>query len=260
MTVSPRIHRNCSGVRDDAGVTAGPDDAEVSRVPARSEVVQPLAADVLRRQRSILEAWLQSDDARRTAQRLVRRRQLSRVPEELLNDAWLRLESTFGRRTEPYPSLDDVASAARFGARLLDNLSRDWVRSAGRRVEVELSDTLVTLDDGHDHAERRILVEQLIGAVAERAVSSVPCPGCPSEVVAAAALEVLHLVLSGHDGAADGRSFVDQLMYEALDRLDRLDGDVERSTAARAQRKSRCSRCVMALLQSSANDLGEVAP
>lgn len=241
-------------------VTAGDHESDTARASAEItavDVAPDASGDVLRRQRALLQAWLQSPDAREAARVYLARRQLSRPPEELLNDAWLRIEGTFARRTEPYPALDDTKSAARFGSRLIDNLSRDWKRSVARRAEVELTDTLVSVDDGHDAAERRILVEQLIGAVADRAVSPVRCPGCPSEVVAAAALEVLHLVLTGHDGAIEGRSFVDQLMYEALDRLD---GDTERSAAARAQRKSRCSRCVMELLQTSAHDLGEMSP
>jgi hypothetical protein len=212
---------------------------------------------LLATQRQLLEDWLHTDDARQTAARLIRRRGLSRSADELISEAWLRIQRAFGRRDEPYPSIETSDDAARFAARVLDNLSRDWRRSDSRGSGVEFVEPDVPHDGGTSGIEERMLISQLLHVVALRATTDTHCPGCPAEVVAGTALEVLHLVLNGHDGGGDGRTWIDQVLYAALDRID---GDPDRTEAARAQRKSRCGRCVMALLEAGLRDLGEVAP
>lgn len=202
----------------------------------------------------LLTTWLESDDALATATRLVRRRGLSVSGPELVNEAYLRMRRRFDGDTTP-PVFGDLRDAARYGARMLDNLSRDLVRSRLRGAAlVRLDDGDVALDSGDDlsHVERRVLVEQLLRAVARRASEHIACHGCPSEVVAAAALEVVHLVLSGHDGSDRGRTWFDQMIHAALSRVDPY---VAPSEAARNQRKSRCGRCAADLLSASMNDL-----
>lgn len=202
----------------------------------------------------LLTTWLNSADALATATRLVRRRGLSVTSQELINEAYLRMRRRFDGDTE-VPILGDERDAARYGARMLDNLSRDLVRSRIRRPE------LVRLDDGDmalasdeelGNVEHRVLVEQLLRVVARRASDHIACHGCPSEVVAAAALEVVHLVLRGEDGADRGRTWFDQMIHAALSRVDPY---VAPSQAARNQRKSRCGRCAADLLSSAMNDL-----
>jgi hypothetical protein len=212
---------------------------------------------LLATQRQLLQDWLHTSDARQTATRLIRRRGLSRSADELISEAWLRIQGAFGRRDEPYPSIETGDDAARFAARVLDNLSRDWRRSEARGSGIEFVEPDAPHDGGTSSIEEHLLVSQLLHVVARRATAEARCPGCPSEVVASAALEVLHLVLNGHDGGGDGRTWIDQILYAALDRID---GDPDRTEAARAQRKSRCGRCVMALLEAGLRDLGEVAP
>lgn len=232
----------------------------VPGLPSEREGSDALSADglpePLQMQWRLCEQWIQSDAARRTAGRLIARRGLQQSADDLVNEAWLRLRGTFRRRTEPYPRLDTIDDVSRFGARLLDNLTRDWLRSRGRRREVALADTVVLLDPGTDGVEQRHIVEQLVYAVGRRSRQPLQCSGCPDETVVAAALELLHLVLAGHPDEGDGRQWLDRMLYEAFDRLD----DVERSEAARAQRKSRCGRCVMALLESAWRDLGGGVP
>jgi hypothetical protein len=203
-----------------------------------------------------IEAWLQSSDAERTAFRLVHRRQLGRSGHELLNELWIRCRDSFDRRSEPYPEMQSSAAAHRFAARSLDNLSRDWRRS-GRRDASLVGIEIVEPDGARTSTiEDRVLIEQLLRSVGRRAQAGLPCAGCRSEVVTAAALEVLHLVLAGEDGGSEGRTWFDRVMYEALDRLDgRADG---RSQAARAQYKRRCGLCVQSLLEAAGRDLGEV--
>ena len=203
-----------------------------------------------------IEEWLQGDDAVRTADRLVRRRQLGRQGQELLNEAWIRCTEGFARRGEPYPDMVHRSDAIRFAARVIDNLSRDWAR--GMQVTSVVDGVELVESDGARTArtEERMLVEQLLRAVGRRAQAGVPCAGCRPEIVAAAALEVLHLVLAGRDGGTEGRTWFDRVLYEALDRSDA--GGAQRTTAARAQFKARCGRCVRSLLETAGRDLGEV--
>jgi hypothetical protein len=206
--------------------------------------------------RDLLTTWLGSHDALATATRLVRRRGLSMSPQELVNEAYLRMRRSFDHRQRDTPSLTHPGEAARYGARMLDNLTRDLVRARLRRPQMEQFDDgelgLPHDDDELGRVEHRVLVEQLLRAVARRASDHIACHGCPSEVVAAAALEVVHLVLIGHDGAERGRTWFDQMLNAALERVD---PHVATSNAARDQRKSRCGRCAADLLSTSMAEL-----
>lgn len=224
-------------------VPAQVDTSDGAPVPVHPELAQ---------QRALLDAWLQSDDAMATARRLLARRGVDASPADLVNDAWVRITESIARRTEPYPDLTEPRHAARFGARVLDNLSRDRLRSGVRRREVELLDTFADERSDQAASDTRMMLQHLLAAVAARAEQLEPCPGCPDEVVAAAALELIHLVLTGHDGGDRGRTWIDQMLYLALDRVD---GGVSRTDAAASQRKARCGRCIDGLLRAGAADL-----
>lgn len=204
----------------------------------------------------LLTTWLNSADALAAATRLVRRRGLAVSAPELINEAYLRMRRSFDQRGDDAPLLTHPGEAARYGARMLDNLSRDLVRSYVRGPQLERfddGDVRLAADDGDlGRVEQRVLVEQLLHAVARRATEHIACHGCPSEVVAAAALEVVHLVLNGVDGSTRGRTWFDQMIHAALERVDPY---VARSEAARNQRKSRCGRCAADLLSTSMADL-----
>jgi hypothetical protein len=222
-------------------------------LPAGALAPTPDLTTLVARQAELLEAWLLSPDAHTTARRLLARRRLDRQPAELLDEAWIRIRRSLTDRTDPLPDLTDEAHAARYAARVLDNLSRDWVRAAARRSEVALfEDAAPAVIDDHSAFEARLVLERLLHAVAARGSSGVSCSGCPDAVVVATALEVVHLVLAGHDGGDRGRSWIDQLLHVAVDRVD---GGVQRTEAARNQRKSRCGRCASQLLTASAGDL-----
>ena len=224
-----------------------------SQVGSEDEIILSVS-ETSPQTRDLLTAWLESADALATATRLVRRRGLSVSGPDLVNEAYLRMRRRFDDRVDT-PRFTDLRDAARYGARMLDNLSRDLLRSRRRGpVLVRLDDGDVALSDGDEvgDVERRILVEQLLRVVARRATEHIACHGCPSEVVAAAALEVVHLVLSGHDGTDRGRTWFDQMIHAALSRVDPY---VAPSDAARNQRKSRCGRCAADLLSASMSDL-----
>jgi hypothetical protein len=228
------------------------DDARVDR---------PLADEVIERQRRLLLDWLSSDDAVSTAGRLLRRRDLDAPADDLINEAWVRIVASLERRSQPLPDLDTPASAARYAARVLDNLARDRLRARITRREVSLEQAMLgtastSVGSGSPGPEQaavdRILLEQLLHAVAHRAVDGVRCAGCPGEVVAAAALEVIHMVLLGDEGGERGRSWMDRVLRSAIERVDPAHPV---SPGARDQRVSRCGRCASDLLAAGMADL-----
>ena len=226
---------------------------------ARTDVaaMTSIELDDLGRQRLGLETWLLSDDGRITAARVLRRRGLDRPADELVNEAWIRVSATLDRRDAPYPDMETPSQFARFGARVIDNLSRDWARVVRRAGEVELVESSAVDNDAYSAAENRLMLEQLVVAVSERARRSVRCVGCPDEVAVAAALEVVHMALTGQEADGPGRSWMDRMLHAALDRVD---GGVERSVEARNQRKSRCGRCAGGLLSAALGDVVGATP
>lgn len=213
-------------------------------------------AAVLAQQRRLLESWLQSDDARQYARSLAARRPGGASADELISEGWLRLQSVFTRREVPFPDLDTEKNAARFMARVLDNISRDFVRRALRRMETELVDSIGVVPSPTAQVDTRVVLQHLVVAVGRRSRHSDECPDCQRAIVAAGALELLHLVLNDHDGVGSSNNVLDRLLYEALDRVS---GDRSASEAARRQRKARCGRCITALLEQGLRDIGAAA-
>lgn len=210
-------------------------------------------SDLLAAQHELLQHWLKSDDALRYARRLVARRSLRRSGEELLSEAWIRIDQTVANRVDPYPEMEDLNAARRYVGRVMDNLSRDMARAARRRNEVEFVDSFNVVEPHTHRVDGKLVLEQLVRAVGHRARIESHCPGCQHGVVAAAALEVLHMLLADKDGGDHGQSLLDRLLYDALDRV----GDSTAPTpAARRQRKSRCGPCVTALLENGLRDIG----
>ena len=208
----------------------------------------------LERQRRRMETWLQSDDALRYARRLVARRSIQRSPEEVVSDTWIRIQGAVARRSEPYPDMVTESNVVRFLGRVMDNLSRDMARQVVRRRESELVESIGYREAVEHEPDNRLLIEQLVRAVGRRARRGTQCPGCADALVAAAALEVLHLVLTEQDASPHGGTYIDRMIYAALDRV-----DTRRATpsdAARRQRKARCGPCITELLEQGLADLG----
>jgi hypothetical protein len=210
----------------------------------------------LLRQRSLLEAWVQSPDAFQLAGILIRRRGLDLSPAELISEAWLRITRSFENRTEALPSMTGSSEAARYGARIIDNLCRDHGRRSMRRRETSLD---LMLEDRGDSAtpaitpiedtDARLMLEQVLLTLGRTIEAGFRCPGCPNHIAASTALEVIHMVLAGEDGDSRGRTWLDQLMYMALEKVDPQ--PTEKSASAQSQRKSRCGRCVTDLLNAA---------
>lgn len=206
----------------------------------------------LAHQRKLLDHWLQSDEAVRLARRLVTSRRIRRSPEEVVSEAWLKLDRFLGSRTEPLPDIGDPTSVARFMYRVLDNLTRDMLRAQMRRTDVELVDQLLSPSHS-ERVESKVILEQLIGAIGSLADTPRPCDGCSPAMVASTALNILHLALSASDA---GQLDLDDLLSEALRRASH---DRSLTPAALRQRKSRCGRCITELLADGFREIGLVA-
>jgi hypothetical protein len=212
--------------------------------------------DQLNHQRDLLLEWLKSADARRFCEATARRHRLNLKADELISEAWLRITRSFDARTEPLPAMSTIEAATRYGARIIDNLCRDIARRNLRNRETSLE--VVMAGTGNvpaitvspiENADNRILLEQVLIILGRNIEKGFNCPGCPNYVVAATATEIIHMVLVGEDGASQGRTWLDQLLYAALEKVDPQ--PAQRSDSARTQRKSRCGRCVRELLTSA---------
>jgi DNA-directed RNA polymerase specialized sigma24 family protein len=206
-------------------------------------------AHLLGLQRDLIEAWLASDAAVRTAERYLRWRSVDADPAEICNEAWVRLNGSMKHRDSPLPAVTTTDDAAAYCARVIDNLVRDRRRAAHRRRIDPLDDfqdlaTGTGVSTSEERVLDRMLIEQLLHVVADMGTRTAPCEGCPRAVVVATALEVVHMVLAGDEGGPRGREWMDQHIHTALARVD----SAERTERAWDKRKSRCGRCVVELL------------
>jgi hypothetical protein len=208
---------------------------------------------VLHNQRVLAERWLQSDEAMRIAGRLVRSRRMHRSPEEIISEAWLRIERHFGNRSRPLSDFGDEVVVSRYMYRVLDNVSRDLIRSDIRKIGARLVED-PAVPSHADAVESRVILEHLIWAVGQEATAPRRCDGCSDAIVVSAALTVLHLLLEDQGGELRGRATLDRLITDAL----KFATHDALSEAAIRQRKSRCSDCIVELLQDGLRRTGLV--
>lgn len=206
----------------------------------------------------LLGVWLESDDAKDTAARLVVKYRLDTDPAELLNETWVRLTTSLRRRSAGLPEMNGLQDAAKYGFRTMDNLCRDRVRSRQRRSEIALivddSVSIPIVQGDFDSIEQQEFLRRLLHAVS-RAISDRPrCAGCANGVAEAAALQVVHVLLADDDASDSNRPWLDQLLYRSLEIVDPDLSD--RSPEARRQRKSRCGRCVRDILSQALSFMG----
>lgn len=211
----------------------------------------------LAEQLTLLETWLQSDEAARYAVVFARRANLDDDGADVVAEAFLRIKDSMDRRTEPHPSMSTPADAARYGMRVLDNVCRDRARVRRRLAEtslgtIEVVDSSLVGDSPFESANSPEFLEQMLRAVGMRAEQGFICPGCSHALVTAMALEVIHLALSGNPVGGIGRTWLDRLLHTALVNVE---GDLGRSETAQNQRKSRCGRCVVELMEAGARDV-----
>ena len=211
----------------------------------------------LQEQLTLLEQWLQTEEAARYASIFSRRASLNDDGADIIAEAFLRVTDSMKRRTEPHPSMNSAVDAARYGMRVLDNVCRDRARVQRRAAETSLGSMEIVETESPGSAplgviDRPEFLAELLRAVGLRAEMGFICPGCNHSVVAAMALEVVHLALSGNPVEGIGRTWLDRLLHTALVNVE---GDLGRSEVAQNQRKSRCGRCAVELLEAGARDV-----
>lgn len=164
---------------------------------------------------------------------------------DVLSATWIRLRRALDRRDQPFESMSDAQSAARYAARACENTAIDFSRSARRHTEsVEPIDNDAEGGAGLDSlplVESRVSLEELRRVVVGLARDGTPCGGCPDDVVLASALWIINAQIIGDSGS------LSDLLYESLTVVDPMFPS-DRGDAAR-QRKSRCGRCVVSLLK-----------
>lgn len=199
--------------------------------------------------------WLKSDGALSHAASIIAKRRPTDIdPEDLINEAWIRTERAFARRSEPYPDLTDDESIRRFAYRILDNLAIDRARATARRagalVPLVGDQHATVTETGFEQVDQQDLLVRLIEQIPEVASQLPTCPGCAHPVVVALALDVCHSLLVGRDGDFDA------LVYAGLRRVLGEPDDGTPATPAERQRKARCGRCTRLLLEAAFNVSG----
>jgi len=199
----------------------------------------------VRRQSELILDWVRSDDCRRLASSLVNRFGLACEPEDLVQQAWIRVTTSFAARTIPLPSLDDSTAAARYGYRIVSNIALDLARSHRRRGEIATTREEIVEGPEND-AVSAVYFEELIRRITATPVSPGNCGGCsPTMVKAIAVRAVQALAIEARRGAPEsGGDWFDRIVDEAIGRIA---GDT--SSARSRKRKSRCKTCVRDLVE-----------
>lgn len=200
-----------------------------------------------------VEAVLAGDAARLAAVAALRRRGAFGVrPEELVSEAWLRLSTTFARRTKPYPEWD-ATSAQRLVARAIDAALVDVLRRLRPTEMVPVGDPPVAGVLGQKSRLESIDALRSVVAEIRRRAADLPCGGCSPDVVLAAAVAMVQHVAAEAQPGGRGRDFERLLTAALTEVLGPL------SPAAMRQRRRRCGPCVRRLIEEAmgAAGLGE---
>lgn len=194
----------------------------------------------LRRQTDLVLAWVTGDDARRSAQSLVARHGLELDASDLVQQAWVRVTTSLGVRSEPLPAVDSPEDAARYGYRILSNLAIDAVRSANRRAVSPIEFDAREAAGPEDSVLSMVFFEELLRRLAAASISPGNCGGCSPDVVRSIAVRAVQsIALERVRVDAVDRGDFDSIIDEAVGRVS---GGADDST--RRKRKSRCVGCV----------------
>ena len=199
----------------------------------------------VRQQADLVVRWVNSAQARRFAASLVGRYRLDCDADDLVQQAWVRVSTSFAARQAPLESLNDDVSAARYGHRLLSNLAIDYARSQARRTQIGYEvDRIV--DGPETDAVAVVYFEAMLVRLADTAVRDGNCGGCSAAVVRSIAIRAVQVIAGAarHATTMPGDDWFDRIIDEALDRVSGV-GASERSR----KRKSRCKSCVRDLIE-----------
>lgn len=217
-----------------------------------SEITPLEVLTTLSRQREVILAWFGTSECQTWCAVCARRAGLtSDMAGDVRSETWVRVSQSLNRRSEYFPEMLDISAAHRYAARACERTAIDLSRSARRR-----SVALTVDDDDVDPASldavnalfTSVMVDQWRRTLMSVVRAGHTCSGCSDDVVVATALRILNSFAMGDRGSM--RDLLYEAMAEADDRM-RDDRD-----AATRQRKSRCGRCVVALLRSTAEQMG----
>ena len=215
-------------------------------------------------QRAAVLGWIASDEGARAARNRTRHHQLPpHDADDVRQEAWLRANTTFVRRTERYDAIDSALGAVRYAMRVIDNAAGDRARAARRRgtgqhlalvTDDEPSVGALAVESVGRAAPGFAELEASMDALALRdavavlcATEELRCTGCPDTVVKATALHVVNRLVAGASEPTDPGADLAAAPLVA-EGLRRNDPHRTGSDAARRQRASRCTRCVKELL------------
>lgn len=194
----------------------------------------------LRRQTDLVLDWVTSDDARRSAQSLATRHGLDIDAADLVQQAWVRVTTSLGVRTEPLPAVDSSEDAARYGYRILANLAIDAVRSANRRAVSPVDLESREVAGPEDSVLATVFLEELLRRLAAAPIRPGNCGGCSPDMIRSIASRAVQTIALERERAEIGdRGNFDSIIDEAVGRVS---GGSDDST--RRKRKSRCIGCV----------------
>ena len=211
-------------------------------------------AESLRRQAALIHEWLRSPEALQAANTLVKRLQLPCDGDDLVQQAWLRVSTSFAARTEPLADMGDLRDAARYGYRMLSNIGLDRLRSAARDEALVRHETLRV--DAPDEPDRRTMAlsffEELLRRITVTDLKAGNCGGCSPDVIRSISISVVQSFALETLAAplVDGRARFELLVDQAIQSF-----DAPSDSARVRKRRSRCKECVRELM---ARVLGEM--
>ncbi|CAB4567273.1 unannotated protein [freshwater metagenome] len=213
----------------------------------------------IQRQAALVRSWLESPEALRTANAVAGRLRLDCDGSDLVQQAWLRVTTSFAARTTALVDLHGPVEAARYGSRVVSNIGLDRLRSMARTEVVALDRVETHLADDRLDPERGAMAmsffEELLRRIPVTETRGNNCGGCSVDTIRSIAITVvqtfaLETKAGGPDGPVDGRERLERLVDRAIESF----GETGESARLR-KRRSRCKHCVRDLLARVLDDM-----
>ena len=210
-------------------------------------------------QAALVLSWLESPEALRMANAVVGRLRLDCDGSDLVQQAWLRVTTSFATRTTALDDLHGAVEAARYGSRVVSNIGLDRLRSMARTEVVTLDRVQTHVADDRLDPERGAMAisffEELLRRIPVAAPRGSNCGGCSVDTIRSIAITVvqtfaLETKAGSVGGPDDGRERLERLVDRAIESF----GDAGEPVRLR-KRRSRCKHCVHDLLARVLDDM-----